>query len=457
MANIQNELNNIKNAVFGKDVRDSIHDAIKTCYDDASIVNDNANMEVKIARGVYDTLGDRLNEVDSQLEHKANKTHIWSMANMGQDVKEAMTSGSVAVVGKDAILTENIVNYQVTPEKTSFISRINLFDKNNNIEYGKRISFPSGGYITDEAFFTSDFIEVEGVNYTINIANYDTVFCFNSSKTLIDKFSLNGWGMKNNTIKISDDTKYIRISALTEHIDKIMFVKGDSLPKFYCGFEDVIIKNLKQNAFEKTGLIGTYLFTGDSICEGGYPQLIANSNPNMICKNYGKGGTLIARKEGRSDSILERVDTMQDDADFIVLEGGVNDAWTSVPIGEFNPSNLTSGYISGLNEYEFTGALESLINKCQNKWVGKKIFFVIPHNVDIPNTKTYMDRIVEVCQKWSVIVIDLRKLSGFNCYNETIKTTYTNNSDGVHPNQLGYKMYYVEPITNILKQYTVHN
>lgn len=75
MANIQNELNNIKNAVFGKDVRDSIHDAIKTCYDDAS-VNDNANMEVKLARGVYKTLNERLNESDkkqeeisSQLEH----------------------------------------------------------------------------------------------------------------------------------------------------------------------------------------------------------------------------------------------------------------------------------------------------------------------------------------------------------------------------------------------------
>ena len=76
MANIQNELNNIKNAVFGKDVRDSIHNAIKTCYDDASIVNNNANMEVKMARGVHSTLGDRLNksdekqeEISSQLEH----------------------------------------------------------------------------------------------------------------------------------------------------------------------------------------------------------------------------------------------------------------------------------------------------------------------------------------------------------------------------------------------------
>ena len=45
------------------------------------------------------------------------ESKIWSMANMGQDVKEAMTGGSVAVVGKNTILTENISDYQVTLNK----------------------------------------------------------------------------------------------------------------------------------------------------------------------------------------------------------------------------------------------------------------------------------------------------------------------------------------------------
>ena len=65
MVNIQNELNNIKSAIYGKDVRNSIHDAIKQCYDDASVNNDNANMEVKLARGVHNTLNDRLSESDN--------------------------------------------------------------------------------------------------------------------------------------------------------------------------------------------------------------------------------------------------------------------------------------------------------------------------------------------------------------------------------------------------------
>lgn len=76
---IQNYLNQIKSAVFGKDVRQSIHDAIKQCYDDASIDHDNANMEVKLARGSHDTLNERFTSVEEniknnseQLEHKTN-------------------------------------------------------------------------------------------------------------------------------------------------------------------------------------------------------------------------------------------------------------------------------------------------------------------------------------------------------------------------------------------------
>ena len=64
MANITNYLNKIKTSVFGKDVRGAIHDAIKQVYDDASVNHDNANMEVKLARGTHNTLNDRLDKSD---------------------------------------------------------------------------------------------------------------------------------------------------------------------------------------------------------------------------------------------------------------------------------------------------------------------------------------------------------------------------------------------------------
>ena len=77
MANITNYLNKIKTAVYGKEVRGAIHDAIKECYDDASVNHDNANMEVKMARGTYNTLNDRLDKSDEiQAQTNAQLSHI---------------------------------------------------------------------------------------------------------------------------------------------------------------------------------------------------------------------------------------------------------------------------------------------------------------------------------------------------------------------------------------------
>lgn len=82
---ITNKLNQIKNAIYGKEVRGAIHDAIKQVYDDATVNHDNANMEVKMARGTHNTLNDRLNKTDeiqaqtnARLSQKADKSEIGS-------------------------------------------------------------------------------------------------------------------------------------------------------------------------------------------------------------------------------------------------------------------------------------------------------------------------------------------------------------------------------------------
>ena len=84
---------------------------------------------------------EEIKTINLQLDTKANKNEIFSMANMGQDIKEAMTGGSVAVVGKNTILAENIINGQVTPEKTSFI--------NNKLEYELERGSVSGNNLDD--------------------------------------------------------------------------------------------------------------------------------------------------------------------------------------------------------------------------------------------------------------------------------------------------------------------
>lgn len=91
MANIKTHLNNIKGALYGKDVRGSIHDGIdainkeventtgrqvdlENTFDQLVINAGNSNAEIVDARvkndgTSYSKLGDRLNAVDSQLAH----------------------------------------------------------------------------------------------------------------------------------------------------------------------------------------------------------------------------------------------------------------------------------------------------------------------------------------------------------------------------------------------------
>ena len=95
MANIKKHLDNIKGALFGKDVRSSIHDGIdainkevesttnrqehlEDTFDQLVINSGNSNAEIVDARvgengKSYAKLGDRLDEVDSQLEHNMNE------------------------------------------------------------------------------------------------------------------------------------------------------------------------------------------------------------------------------------------------------------------------------------------------------------------------------------------------------------------------------------------------
>lgn len=71
MANIRELLNNIKYAIFGKEIRQSIHDAIEECYNAASINHDNANMEVSLARGIFKTLNDRFNKNEADIKNNS--------------------------------------------------------------------------------------------------------------------------------------------------------------------------------------------------------------------------------------------------------------------------------------------------------------------------------------------------------------------------------------------------
>lgn len=150
MANIKNYLNNIKNAIFGQEVRGSIHDGIdainkevesttnrqehlETTFDQLTINAGNSNAEIVDARvgengKSYAKLGDRLDSVDSQLEHIATLKTLEDIdgteikANTSVDV-EYLRTKQITLLGKF---------YKDLREKQS----VNICCQGDSITYG---------------------------------------------------------------------------------------------------------------------------------------------------------------------------------------------------------------------------------------------------------------------------------------------------------------------------------
>lgn len=107
MGNITELINNIKNAVFGKDVRKSICDAIEQCYDDA-IANGHTDMEVAKARQSYNDLNGRLEATENKID--INSSRISNLAHL----EEGSTTGDAELIdirtGIDGKVYENAGN-----------------------------------------------------------------------------------------------------------------------------------------------------------------------------------------------------------------------------------------------------------------------------------------------------------------------------------------------------------
>ena len=119
----------IKEGVFGRDVRQAIHDGIEKVYEDATF-DGNTNMEVAKARGGFDTLSQNLMSINANADaanQKASKLTndkvdkngaaqvTWAM--LAQDAREQIAGTKVAVVGNNAVATSNIVDGAVTDTK----------------------------------------------------------------------------------------------------------------------------------------------------------------------------------------------------------------------------------------------------------------------------------------------------------------------------------------------------
>lgn len=273
MTNINECLNKIKSATFGKDVRNSIHDAIEECYNTASVDHDNANMEVKKARGGYLTLEERLNEENLKLgtEIQIERKRI----DLLTKIENGETTGNTELldvrIGADGIIYNsagNAVREQFKKIKTKTDNNLkdikesikfncNLFDEDLCVQGSIKSEDGTLTEKDDTSRLCTDFIPiVSNEEIQTNIVNLTTVrpidFVFyDKDKNFIKTISCDEEGKCITPTNASYVRTNIKAQSFKiDNIDKISI----KLTKDFVNYMNTNLKDIKESMFQDSFL-----------------------------------------------------------------------------------------------------------------------------------------------------------------------------------------------------------
>lgn len=164
MSGIATYLNKIKNARLGREVRDAIHDAIATTYEDA-VETASPNAEVAAARGTYANLKARLDAADAVATSNSDaiddcEADIVSL-DARVDTLEAVDPTSRLVYGT---YTEALSWVALTYTETVPIGSILMFsihDRDQGIYHGVALTFYNTNNTVIHYFTPTKYITVE--------------------------------------------------------------------------------------------------------------------------------------------------------------------------------------------------------------------------------------------------------------------------------------------------------
>ena len=347
------------------------------------------------------------------------------------------------------------------------VKSVNLFNKKDaNIKYGY---YSNNKFNPVESYMvTAPIPVIRGVTYkathatdelgvNINIAIVDesnnlirTITGSVADKTITftapyDAFvSFNvGYVAKANTMMVCEESKY-----------------PEKYVPYYIELQDVFVKS-------RTVLYGkSVIFTGDSICAGanddegkkGWASRIGEKN-NMVWQNKARGGATIMNNAliGSSFTICDT--DFGDGADYIILEGGTNDADRigSILNGEkpqyYGEWGLTD-YKSDFANSTYCSAFERMIKRVVTSFPTAKVGYIVAPKMGLAtqgydkehnNRRAYFETAIQICKKWGVPVLNLWDECTMN---PMVSSHYSGTSpdlnglyyDSQHPTAKGYEV-----------------
>lgn len=365
--------------------------------------------------------------------------------------------------GKDGYTPVKGVDYFTEADKNEIINYLNTNQAYPAITY----EYAEGGYWNNQNSWTTD-------------ATYRSARTNMIPVTTGDKLSYQGYGMYNVPSVIWFDKNqnilsYENDSAVSNAVIKTAPI--NAAYAIFCAFSSestvhmevvwVLCQAVDGADTPYSPLYGKKIaYDGDSICygagyKGGYAKLIAEKVAGTYDNQAVGGARLVTKGSNSWHSVVDNLPNLPTDADLYCFNGGINDYWAPNILGTYDYTNFEGE----LDTTTVCGALETIFRYCLNNFVGKPVCFIITHkiqktaykeNANGDSFKDYHDAMVGICEKYSIPYYDAFTESGLNGWNTMQSNTFLTGSsdgtaDGCHPNEEGYKRYYVPQLISLFE------
>lgn len=195
--------------------------------------------------------------------------------------------------------------------------------------------------------------------------------------------------------------------------------------------------------------IGDSLLYGQGIERNQTWLSLLSNEYGFTSYNYGISGSPIATAQGVSDAMCVRIDSILEEHpvfDYFILEGGANDMWEDIPLGDvktLNPDyNYTPGtkysestipqstfkYLPNLDKETFCGAINYIIKKVNETCPTARILLLTNYNRKRGRTNSlglldedYVDAMIECAKFLGMPYVDNYHDIGFNLVDDCMR------------------------------------
>lgn len=292
---IVNELKNFVNNYFKDlDVQEEINNKIDELVNNGTISN--------LLEPFFTNINNSLVNLQN---NKRDKSTLINMGDLSQEVKEAMTGGSVAVVGNNSVNDSSVQNRTLSPTKMNFITNysnnlLDLSQVSNEYYDTNGVKRTDGQYVASPTISLNDAI-INQTKFSTNVGNHGWILLNGEMKfikiigtptcTIDDEnakylqlnISTSDATYLNKTAYITkDNAKQLNVNKLNQR----NFLKNDY---FLVDTDNIIGNTLKPDNMSFINHITNNLFNKNLADKNGYFDNYGNYylNANSTLSNYG--------------------------------------------------------------------------------------------------------------------------------------------------------------------------